>query len=210
MIKVTYAITVSSEVEEFERLLDSLLSWKDANDEIVVLVDITKGCSDQIRSICRDYNLSWKEVSVFESKFEGNFADWKNTLNTLCTGEWIFQLDADELPTEVLVRKLHQILDGTEAELIAVPRQNIVDGIGEEDIRRWHWVRTPYGINWPDYQYRIYRNVDSIKWQGKVHERPVGYQKYAFISDKQFDYRIDHFKNIEKQRAQNNYYLTLT
>ena len=60
-------------------------------------------------------------------------------------------------------------------------------------------------INYPDYQGRLYRNSPAIKWEGKVHERLVGYKNFSKIPfDNGFD--ILHFKDIVRQEKQNSYY----
>lgn len=208
-MRISYAITVANETREFIRLIDFLRSHMDMNqDEIVVLADSSK-VTPEIDTLLHSYQCR-EEWTIQRKEFAGNFADWKNYLNSMCRGEWIFQLDADELPSEDLIKNLHQILETTEAEAIAVPRKNIVERITQEDIRRWGWRETPYGLNWPDYQWRLYKNIpDRIKWVGKVHERPNGFLKFAVLPDNQTIYRLDHFKNIEKQRKQNDYYDTL-
>lgn len=202
---ISYAITVSSEIREFKVLLNALFSWKRKEDEVVVLADSTKGCVEDLREICSQY-----EIQFYLGQFNHDFAEWKNKLNGLCNGDWIFQIDADEIPSEVLVKNLPQILENTEAELIAVPRQNIVHGILPEDIEHWNWRVTDNGINWPDYQWRLYKNCEHIRWMGKVHERPRGFRYFSLIPEDQTDYRLDHFKTIEKQRSQNEYYDLLT
>lgn len=202
-MKVSYAITVCNEYRELENLLSVLFPQTGPEDEIVILLDETKGSVDKI------VELAQGRCEIHSGQFPGDFAAWKNQLNSYCSGDWIFQLDADELPSEMLIQNLHQILESTEAEMIAVPRQNLVEGITPQDIQEWHWNVTKKGINWPDYQWRLYRNNSKIHWVGKVHERPVGALKYAIIPDDQFIYRLDHFKAIEKQRSQNNYYSKL-
>ena len=126
---ISYAITVSSEIQEFKTLLNTIISWKRKEDEVVVLVDSTKERVEELQEICSQY-----EVQFYLGQFNHNFAEWKNKLNSLCNGDWIFQIDADEIPSEALVKNLPQILENTEADLIAVPRQNIVHGILPEDI----------------------------------------------------------------------------
>lgn len=60
-------------------------------------------------------------------------------------------------------------------------------------------------INYPDYQGRLYRNTSNIKWEGKVHEKIVGYKNFGKIPfDNGFD--ILHFKDIARQEKQNSYY----
>jgi len=63
-------------------------------------------------------------------------------------------------------------------------------------------------INWPDQQGRIYKRLPYIQWQNKVHEVVVGYKKFSnFPVDKKF--AILHYKQIQKQEEQNNFYTTI-
>jgi hypothetical protein len=52
-------------------------------------------------------NLVWHS-----GKFDRHFANWKNKLNSYCTGDYIFQIDADEIPTKTLIDYLPDIIDG--------------------------------------------------------------------------------------------------
>jgi hypothetical protein len=59
-----------------------------------------------------------------------NFAQYKNNLNKNCDGNWIFQIDADEIPNEYLIEALPFILEANEdTEAFWVPRVNTVAGI---------------------------------------------------------------------------------
>ena len=63
-------------------------------------------------------------------------------------------------------------------------------------------------VNWPDFQWRIYKNHPKIKWVNKVHEVLEGYETWANLhEDEQF--ALYHPKDIERQVKQNNYYETL-
>lgn len=69
-------------------------------------------------------------------------------------------------------------------------------------------VYHPIIINFPDYQSRLYRNKESIRWEGKVHEKIVGANIYSkFPTD--VSYCLQHHKTIERQERQNNLYDTL-
>jgi hypothetical protein len=140
--------------------------------------------------------------------FHKNFADWKNLLNSYCKGDFIFQLDADEMISEYMVKNLHEILElNKEVDLYFVPRINTVDGLTEEDIKTWGWNVNDKGwVNFPDYQGRIYRQ--KMGWYGKVHERIIGGEKFATLPSDE-EYCIIHKKDIERQRKQNNLYNTI-
>jgi hypothetical protein len=45
----------------------------------------------------------------------------------------------------------------------------------QNHILKWGWRVNEKGwVNYPDYQQRIFKNIDRIKWVNKVHERIVG------------------------------------
>lgn len=203
-MKISYAITVSTEITEFSELMKYIVGHMSSEDEIVVLVDESKGFSEDIEV------FEGNNIHYFYDVFQNNFADWKNNLNSHCMGDWIFQIDADEMPSEPLIQHLHEILDiNSKAECIALPRKNIVNGITPEDILRWRWRNSEHGINWPDYQCRLYRNNFKIRWKGLVHEKLVGFDTYTCVPPDNTPYYLNHFKTIEKQKKQNSYYETL-
>lgn len=204
-MRISYAITVCTEAQEFRKLLNFLVPLIREEDEIVVLQDVSKK-NEEVDKICIDF--ADRIDTRVTSNFAGDFAAWKNMLNSYCTGEYIFQLDADEIPEEILIKKLPEILEyNTIVDLIWVPRDNRVEGLTADDIRAWHWRVEENGrVNWPDLQGRIYRNVPNIKWEGKVHEKITGAKTYAFLPDDLF---LHHDKKIEKQREQNALYSTI-
>jgi len=204
-MKISYAITVCDELEELQRLINRLEDLKRKEDEIVILVDLNKATTEVV-----EYVQTLRVQARVEGDggyFDGHFADWKNKLKSLCSGDYIFQIDADELPTSDLITDLHLILGQNNVDLFLVPRDNKVKGITEEHIQKWGWKVDILGrINFPDYQTRIYKNNDKINWVNKVHERIEGYKTYAALPH---EYFLHHIKNIERQEKQNNYYATL-
>jgi len=204
-MKISYAITVCNELEEVKRLIPHLLEYKREEDEIVVMLDISNQTPDIINYLQKQ---RYDGIITLQGEyFDGHFADWKNKLKELCTGDYIFQIDADELPTQELITDLHLILGGNDIDLFLVPRDNKVKGITEEHIKRWGWKVDNLGrINFPDYQTRIYKNSPEIKWVNKVHERIEGYKTYAALPH---EYFMHHIKTIERQEKQNSYYDTL-
>lgn len=207
-MKISYAITVCNELEEVKRLITFLLSHKREQDEIVVLVDSPKMSQELQDQLYRFSSANW--IRLIESTFEGHFADWKNLLTSYCTGDYIFQIDADEVPCTPLIESLSTILESNpELDVLLVPRVNTVEGLTQEHIRKWGWnVNSEGWVNWPDFQWRIYRNTPEIKWVNKVHERLEGFKTYTTLPIEE-DYSLYHPKTIERQERQNNYYNTL-
>mgnify|MGYP003631689090 FL=1 len=207
-MKISYAITVCNEFVEIQKLIPFLLKHKRYEDEIVVLYDINNG-HEGIEQFLRAKSING-EFSWMPGEFEGHFADWKNKLTSFCSGDWIFQIDADEIPHKDLIEYLPEIiLSNPKNEVIRVPRVNTVYGLTEEYSRKWRWhVNEDGWVNWPDFQWRIWKNHPKIKWVNKVHEVLEGYSTYSDLhKDERF--ALHHPKDIEKQVKQNNFYNTL-
>ena len=205
-IKISYAITVCNELEEIKRLVNFLLVYKQDQDEIVILFDKQNG-SQEVRQYLADLS---KEIKVIRSDFAGHFADWKNKLTSHCTGDYIVNIDADELPNNQLILNLPTILGyNPEVDVYCVPRVNTVEGLTSQHIAKWGWRVDEKGwVNWPDYQMRVYKNSPEIKWKNKVHEVLEGYKKITTLP-LQEEFALYHPKTIERQQKQNNYYDTL-
>ena len=207
-MKISYAITVCNEFVEIQKLIPFLLKHKRYEDEIVVLYDINNG-HEGIEQFLRAKSING-EFSWMPGEFKGHFADWKNKLTSFCSGDWIFQIDADEIPHKDLIEYLPEIiLSNPKNEVIRVPRVNTVYGLTEEYSRKWRWhVNEDGWVNWPDFQWRIWKNHPKIKWVNKVHEVLEGYSTYSDLhKDERF--ALHHPKDIEKQVKQNNFYNTL-
>ena len=203
-MKISYAIPVCNEHVELEKLLSFLLKHIDENDEIVVQCD--KGnTTDKVYQV-----LQHPRFKVIEFSLNGHFSNFKNNLKDHCTGDWIFQIDADELPHETLITNLKPLLEANPTvEMFLVPRVNTVEGLTQEHINKWRWNVNEKGwVNWPDYQTRIIQNSQKIKWQNKVHEQIIGIStKGALPTEEQWC--LYHPKNIKRQETQNNFYNSL-
>jgi len=204
-MKLSYAIPVCNEHVEIQRLVSFLLQNKRSVDEIVILFDSTNGTKsveDYLRAKSVNCEISW-----FPYQFDGDFAKMKNHLNSMCNGDYIFQIDADEMINPYILDFLPQVLMvNKHVDLFRVPRLNKVDGLTNEHIQKWGWVVDDKGrVNWPDLQWRIYRNDPHIKWEGKVHERIVGHSNHSILPLEE-EWALEHFKTIERQEKQNKFY----
>ena len=207
-MKISYAITVCNEFVEIQRLIPFLKEIKRQEDEIIVLLDTPKASLELLSQL--RYWHSKEIINLKESTFQGHFADWKNELNSLCSGDYIFQIDADEYPNIHLIENLSSVLEHNSAvDLYIVPRVNTVEGLTENHIQKWGWnVNQNKWVNWPDFQTRIYKNTPELKWENKVHERLVGHKEFAYLPMEE-EWALYHPKSIERQEKQNNYYDTL-
>ena len=206
-MKISYAITVCNEFKEIQKLIPYLLENKRPDDEIVVLYDSKNG-DEKIEEYLRAKSVN-PSYSWHSGEFDGHFADWKNKLTDLCNGDYIFQIDADEIPNEELIQNVPAILEMNDVDVILVPRVNLVDGLTDEYIKKWKWVVDDKGrVNWPDPQWRLYKKSESIRWVNKVHEKIVGYDTVSNLHWV-VELSLFHHKSIEKQIKQNDYYDTL-
>ncbi len=137
-MRISYAITVCNEFEEIQRLIPFLLEHKREEDEIVVQQDITElddrvykylsGQEEEGNIIYRAYTLN------------KDFAQFKNHLNSLCSGDFIVNLDVDEIPNKDLITILPPILENNpNIEAYWVPRVNTVEGLGLSHVQKWGW-----------------------------------------------------------------------
>ena len=207
-MKITYAITVCNEQFEIIRLVEMILDNKRPQDDIVVLYDQTNGNSEIPDWLTKKSKLPG--FQFWRGAFKGHFADWKNKLTEYCSGDYIFQIDADELPHSDLITNLPSILENNpNNEVYLVPRVNTVQGLTNEHINNWGWkVDDRKRVNWPDYQWRIWKNITEIKWINKVHERLDGYKTFAALPEAE-EFSLSHPKTIERQEKQNKFYDTL-
>ena len=207
-MKISYAVTVCNEIVEIQRLVSFLLEYKRFEDEIVILYD-SKGGTKPVEEYLRSHSVNG-EFTWHSGEFEDHFADWKNKLTSYCSGDYIFQIDADEIPNEVLLSNLKGIIENNpDNEVFLVPRINTVEGLTQEHTTKWRWNIDDEGrVNWPDYQWRIWKKKPEIKWRNKVHEVLDGYKTYSPLPA-QKELALYHPKDIERQEKQNNYYDTL-
>ena len=207
-MKITYAVTVCNEFVEIQRLIAFLLQHKRVHDNIVILFDAANG-DPEIETFLRSHSING-EFLWHKAKFEGHFADWKNLLTGMCNGDYIFQIDADELPSETLIHQLPNILTtNNTVDVMLVPRVNTVNGLTDQHVAKWGWNVNESGwINWPDYQWRIYKNNGTVSWKNQVHEVLDGFNEYAPLPAHE-SLALYHAKTIDRQEKQNAYYETL-
>ena len=201
-MKISYGITVHNEQEELERLLGKLLVSIDDQDEVVICVD---GNHEGVKDVIKLYSID-SRVIHYDRKLDGNFANHKNSVIEKSSGDYIFHIDADEYPHEILLKQLKQILEINDVDLIWIPRVNTIDGMTEEHIKKWGWrVTENRWVNYPDYQARVFRNHKDIRWTRPLHEHIVGCKTYAHLPPHE-ELSLYHPKTIQKQEQQNLYY----
>ena len=202
-MKISYGITVHNESDELNRLLDMLLNEIDEEDEIVICID---GDDEGVKNVIDKYSKDSRVID-YKRKLDGNFADQKNSVIEKSTGDYIFHIDADEYPHDVLLQQLKKILEMNEVDLVWIPRVNTVDGFTEDDVRRWGWRISEQGwVNYPDYQARVFKRDSEIRWTRPLHEVITGCKTYAHLPPHE-ELSLYHPKTKEKQEQQNKFYM---
>mgnify|MGYP003132893515 FL=1 len=206
MSTISYAITASTEVEELPKLLSLLENSIREEDEIVLQLD--KDNTDPLlRSLVKADFPTIKTITFPLNKHFGNF---KNNLKDHCKKDYIFQIDADELPNEELIKLLPEILATyPDCGLFHVPRVNTVEGVTTRHLQEWNWTVNEQGwVNWPDWQPRLFKNLPEIEWDLPVHETIINFKTAAFFPESE-EYCLYHAKSITKQESQNKFYSLL-
>ena len=210
-MKITYAVTACDEHKELQRLLSFLHDNIDPEDEIFVQLD-AENATPAVINVCQTVFNRDSEVTFNYTYFalDKDFASFKNNLFSFCKGDFIFQIDADEMPSIELINNLKPLLESNpDNEVYLVPRINTVEGLTTEHILKWGWRLDEKGrVNFPDYQWRIYKNCSYIKWKNKVHEVLEGHKTHAALPAED-EWCLIHPKNIKRQEKQNNFYNSL-
>ena len=205
---ISYAITVCNEIQEITKLLNFLQLHIRKEDEIVIQYD-ESSVTDEVMDYLKLMDSMHENHKIIGFPLNKDFASFKNNLKSHCSKDYIFQVDADEIPHEFLVEYLGQVLQENPVDIVFVPRVNTVEGLTDAHIQKWGWKVNEKGwVNWPDYQTRIYKNTPDVTWMNKVHERITGYDTFSnFPAEEQWC--LYHPKQIDRQEQQNEFYETI-
>tara|TARA_Y100001972_G_C7604177_1_gene302794 strand:- start:46 stop:687 length:642 start_codon:yes stop_codon:yes gene_type:complete len=200
-MKISYAILTHNEGDYIQSLLSFLIDNKRSKDEIVVVDDF----SDDEKTL-NVFESFKNDITLYQRIFDGD-ATQKNYLNSKCTGDYILQLDADELMKQEFIKLLPELLkEYNDTDLFYVPRINTVDGLTEEYIKKWRWTVNDKGwVNFPDWQMRLFKNNPEIKWDGLLHSKMIGFKSYILLPQEEL-YCIIHKKEMDRQKEQNDLY----
>lgn len=165
MQKLSVVLATFNEENNLGRCLDSV---KDIADEIVVVDGTSK---DRTVEIAKSY-----KAKVTVTSNPPNFHINKQKAIDLATGDWIFQLDADEVVSHELADEIKEILGrNTKENGYWMPRKNYF--LGKFLLK---------GGQYPDYTVRLYRRGKGGLPQKDVHEQAtiegkIGYLKSALL-----------------------------
>ena len=200
-MKISYAILTHNEGEYIKKLIPFLIKNKRKEDEIIVVDDFST--EKLTLDILKKYKNS---IKIYYREFDGDHTQ-KNFLNSKCSGDWIFQLDADEIVNKSFIEFLPELLkSNNNVELFYCPRINTVSDLTPEYVEKWKWNVNEKGwVNFPDFQMRLYQNKPHIKWEGLLHSTIIGFKSYAALPQEEI-YCILHLKDLDRQIKQNELY----
>jgi len=203
-MKISYSILTHNETDSLLKLLNFIVEHKDEEDEIVILDDYSddEKTKEILDSMCSIYDITFEQRHLLK-----DYAGQKNYLNRMCSGDYILNIDADELPHKYLITNIKMILEvNPTIDLYWVPRVNTVNGLTQEHINKWGWQVNEKGwVNFPDYQGRIWRKRQNIRWEKPVHEVLVGHKEHTFLPQEE-EFCFYHHKEIKRQEKQNKFY----
>ena len=147
--RLSVVILTKNEERRIARCL-SHLSWV---DDIVVVDGLSE---DRTVEIARQHG-----ARVIQRRFSGSFADERNAGLDAATGEWVLQLDADDVVTPQMRQAVEQLLrtDDGRYDAYKFRRQSVFLG-----------HRLAYGA-WTHYIPHVLRR-SKARYVGRVHERP--------------------------------------
>ena len=134
-MKISYSMLVHNETDTLEKLLKFLVKWKNDDDEIVILDDYSD--NEKTKEIL-DFYVSTYDIVYEQRNLLKDFASQKNYLKNMGSGDYSFNLDADEMISLWMIKNVHEIIQANEGiDLIYLPRINTVDGITDEHCRMY-------------------------------------------------------------------------
>lgn len=177
--KISVVLAVFNEEKNLEGCLDSI---KDLADEIVV---VDGGSTDKTLEIAEKFN-----ARIIHTENKPNFHINKNMAIDEALGDWILQLDADEVVSGELSKEINQVLrKNNEINGYFIPRKNFFLG---------RFLKK--GGQYPDYTLRLYRKGKGRLPAKDVHEQAevegkVGFLKsdLLHIRDKEFSTYLERF-----------------
>lgn len=193
-INISVVLVVKNEEKNIERCLTSV---KDFADEIIVVDDSS---TDKTVEIAKKFT-----DKIFLHKSLGYVEPARNFAISKATGDFVLILDADEELTKSLGETLRSISEGSDSDVVVIPRKNITFS---------SWIKNTGW--WPDYQIRFFRKGKVI-WKDKIHSVPEvqGIEKkleakeenalvhHNYQSISQFILKLDRYTTTEAEEVKN-------
>ncbi len=202
-LSITYMILAHGEPSVIE-LIDYIKNyWDGGVDRIVVLNDPT---TEQFEN-----DLKARVHRVVNHKLEKDYSAHRNLALRFCARtDYTFALDADEAPHFELMKSVKAWLEENGLpHIVCLPRCNVFEGVLPVHCLMYNWTWKDGMIQWPDFQTRLFRNRQGIKWVSPLHESLKGQRHHRVVYMKQTrENSIIHRKIMAKQIEDNTRYAT--
>ncbi len=172
-------ISVCLIVKDEEQFLDKCLkSVKEISDEIIV---IDTGSKDKTVEISKKYT-----DKIYFHTWKDSFSEARNHYFKYATGDWIFQIDADE---ELIKDDMPVLLKAVKRADIDAIRVQLISTYKKGEAESRHSAE------------RIFRNNGIIHYEGRIHERLTGFKRPMIYPIRllHYGYDLDDIKLTEKK-----------
>lgn len=159
-------VITKNEERMIEDCLKSIL-WCDE----IILVDT--GNTDRTNSIAKKFR-----ARIVKYRGNGSFADWRNYGVKNAKEDWILYIDADERITPKLQDEVLLKTKNDNYNAYAIPRINFIFN-----------KEFKHSGQYPDYQKRLFKKSEFIKWSGDVHEEPSFNGKLGHLKSPMMHYK---------------------
>lgn len=174
---LTAAAILNPDEPELDKFIDNLPLWI---DELVIVWDCTTTTqAPEIKT-----QITTKQIS---RPLRKDFSAQRNLMLSLCEGDWIIYLDADELMSKQSWASLRNIISSTDIDAVYLPRKTFYPD-------KKH-CRMGYGL-WPDLQLRLFRNSPKLSFERPIHEKLTGFAMPAIFTGAE----ILHITHLLKSR----------
>lgn len=177
MKKISVVLAVYNEEDNLKTCLDSI---KNLAYEIVI---VDGGSTDKTIEIAKKFS-----AKIIQTKNLLNFHINKNKAIDAASGDWILQLDADEVVSEELNKEIRQAISNKDFNGYWIPRKN--------------FFLTKFltkGGQYPDYTLRLYRKGKGRLPGNDVHEQAIVEGKTGYLKNDLLHMRDKSF-SIYKER----------
>jgi len=180
---ISLHLLVKNEEALLPGLLNMMRPWV---NEIVV---IDTGSTDHSVKIARSFTSL-----VLECELNHDFAAARNAGLEIATCSWILQIDADEVPTQGLLKWIvmfTRLAVGHEVGAVEILRENLIDG-------------KPIGARTYEWHKRLFPR--QMRFRGQIHEQLIVGDRRVFRSPDCLTHMILHHKTQARQERQNALY----
>ena len=151
-MKISACLIALNEENFIELSLRSLIQAP--VDEIIV---VDGGSTDRTLEIIDSLNS--QKIKVFHNKWNGNYSDQRNFALKQATGEWILQLDCDEVLSDNSFL-LKEYAKKTFIDWFDIKYEHFIYSLNTVD----NTLETHFGLR------RFFRNYSDVRYAGKMHE----------------------------------------